>query len=307
MNSVAAYGLSIQSEIPLLEAPPARTGPQVLVRLGKVEKPAGSEAGQGYAADKDRFRVYWRGVGTFSIANGSMVVVEPERETEEAVLRLYLLGPVLGVLLHQRGYLVLHSSVVSIDGAGVAFIGEKGWGKSTTAAAFNVRGHNLLADDVMAVLPQEDGPPLIQPGLPHFKLWPEAAAASFGDDPSTLVRLHSKVEKRIREAKGHVEPTPVPLRRIYLLGAGTRLEAVPLTPAAALMALVRHSYLSRVMQVLGGTQENFVQCSRLARQVPMRRLLRASDLNALGDIVRLVEAETLAEGKPLRADVFACA
>ena len=145
MTNVEAYGLAIQSEIPLPEAPATGAGTQVLIRQGKVEKPAGEpNAERTYEIDQANFRVYWRGVGTFLIRCGTDVVVEPESGAEEAVLRLYLLGPVLGILLHQRGFLVLHASVVSIAGGAVGFLGEKGWGKSTTAAALNARGHGLV-------------------------------------------------------------------------------------------------------------------------------------------------------------------
>src|SRR2546426_9378375 len=37
------------------------------------------------------------------------------------------LGPVLAVLLHQRGRLVLHASGVALDGCAVAFLGGSGW------------------------------------------------------------------------------------------------------------------------------------------------------------------------------------
>src|SRR5690606_4563991 len=132
------------------------------------------------------------------------------------------------------------------------FLGEKGWGKSTTAAALNARGHALVADDLLAVLPYFHEP-MVQPGLAHLKLWPDAVAASFGEDPSKLVRLHSNVEKRIRGADTGVNSDLMPLRRLYLLGHGSTLQSVPMAPAAALMSLIRHSYLSHLMHLLGGT------------------------------------------------------
>jgi len=292
MTRVVAYGLSIQSEILLPEAPATRAAPQVIVRLGKVEKPFGeADAERTYAIDREQFRVYWRGVGTFLIRLGCEVVIEPETDVEEAVLRLYLLGPALGILLHQRGFLVLHSSVVSIGSTVVGFLGEKGWGKSTTAAALNARGHPLVADDVLAVLPYTHCAPMVQPGLPHFKLWPEAVAASFGEDPSTLIRLHSKVEKRIREANSDVGQEPMSLGRLYILDRGLTLESIPMTSSAALLAIIRHSYLSHHMQALCGAQENFLQCSRLVQTVPVHRLRRPPNLNALDEIAQLVESD----------------
>jgi len=69
-------------------------------------------------------------------------VVEPEPGAEEAILRLYLLGPVLGILLHQRGFLVLHASVVSMAGAAVVFWVKK-VGENQRLLPLNARGHGL--------------------------------------------------------------------------------------------------------------------------------------------------------------------
>ena len=307
MTKVVAYGLTIQSEIPLPEAPATKAIPQVTVRLGKVEKPLGRpDAERSYAIDRDRFRVYWRGAGTFLISLGREVAIEPEPDAEEEVVRQYLLGPALGVLLHQRGFLVLHASVVSIGGAVVGFLGEKGGGKSTMAAALNARGHALVTDDVLPVLPCMDGAPMIQPGLPHFKLWPEAVEASFGENPTTLVRLSSKVEKRFRVAKVAAEQKPMPLQRLYVLDRGEMLESMPMTPSMALLALVRHSYLSHLMKSLDGTRENFLQCSRLVRYLPVHRLQRPRNLNALGKIVQLLEAEAHSNAPVFPMDTAMC-
>lgn len=292
-------GLTIQSEVPLPEVPQATTEPDVVIRLGHVEKPLGdSDAERIYAVSREEFRVFWRGVGTFAIRHGREVTIEPDEGTEQAILRLYILGPTLGILLQQRGFLVLHASAVNINGVAVGFLGEKGWGKSTTAAALNARGHPLLADDVLAIRPDAMGRPMIEPGLPQFKLWPDSAAASFGDDPNTLARLHSRVEKRIRTATTELWAKPQPLKHLYVLDRGDELQSVPMTASSGLMALVRHSYLCQHMAALDGVQENFTQCVQVRQQVIMRRLLRPKNLQALGEVVSLIERESGTDLKP---------
>ena len=287
-----AYGLTIESEFSVSNLACGYGEPQVIVRLGRVEKPhCAADAFRASVISPGEFRLYWRGVGTYLIRQGREIFIEPEPGTEEALIQLYLLGPAMAYLLHQRELLVLHASVVSINGFVVGFLGEKGWGKSTTAAALNAKGHALVADDLLAILPDDDGIPMVQPGPAHFKLWPEAAAASFGDDPAALARLHSQIEKRARVANTAFLDEPLPLRHLYILDRGSQLESVPMAPAEALLALVRHSYLSAIMKSLGGLDENFRQCARLARQISVSFLKRPSDLNALGDIVSLVEEE----------------
>jgi hypothetical protein len=98
------------------------------------------------------------------------MIVEPLPHVDEHVLRLYLLGPALGVLLQQRGLLVLHASAVAIGERVVAFVGESGWGKSTTAAALERRGHTVVADDVCALHLRGSEDPLVFPAIPRLKL-----------------------------------------------------------------------------------------------------------------------------------------
>jgi hypothetical protein len=285
-----AYGLTIESEVRISGMPLSETPPEAIIRLcaagEKIVKP---NAGNRFKITPDGFCIHWCGAGTFLIRKGCEILIEPQAGVEEAIIRLILLGPALAMLLHQRGVLVLHASVVSINDCAVGFMGEKGWGKSTTAAAFNAKGHALVADDILAVIPGVDGTPMVQPGPPHFKLWPEAAAASFGDNPDVLARVHSRIEKRERSANtGHIAE-PLPLRHLYVLDNGDQLESIPMPPAVALLALVRHSYLSGIMNALGGLQKNFQQCAQLAAGISVSSLKRPKDLGALGSIVELVE------------------
>jgi hypothetical protein len=287
-----SYGLTIDSEIFVPGLPQIDHDPQVIVRLAKVEKPASNaEGGRAVEFKRGEFRIHWRHVGTYLIRDGCEILIAPEPGAEEALIQLFLIGPALAYLMHQRGLLVLHASVVSINGLVVGFLGEKGWGKSTMAAALNARGHALVADDLLVIMPDTGGTPMVLPGPPHFKLWPEAAVAVFGDDPDALRRLHSQVEKRTRPANSGFLDEPLPLRHLYLLDRGTQLETVPMAPSEALLALVRHTYLSTIMKELGGLDGNFRQCVQLTRRISFSILKRPKDLSALGDIASLVEDE----------------
>ena len=97
-------------------------------------------------------------------------------------VRLFLLGSVMGALLHQRGWLPLHGSAIRLpDGTAAIFMGPSGVGKSTLAAAFRRRGYAVAADDVSLIFTGADGSPLLQPAYPELKLWAEAAA-KIGED-----------------------------------------------------------------------------------------------------------------------------
>ena len=106
----------------------------------------------------------------------------------------YLLGPVLGFLLRQRGVLCLHASLVAVDGQALALLGPVGSGKSTTAAALAQRGCGVLSEDVAPVVPTADGF-IAQPGYARIRLWPESSTMLFGSH-DCLPKLAPPWEKR---------------------------------------------------------------------------------------------------------------
>jgi hypothetical protein len=109
-------------------------------------------------------------MGTILVRKGREIIVDPIPGLEDKVLRLFVLGPALAVLLHQRGRLVLHASAAAIAGEVVAFMGRSGWGKSTAAAALYTRGHSIVADDVTAVQVNTDtGFPVVFPAMCGYR------------------------------------------------------------------------------------------------------------------------------------------
>ena len=225
-------------------------------------------------------------VGRFLVREGKQIVVSPHPAVEVRVLRLFLLGVGLGVILHQRGRFVLHSSAVNVAGGAVAFLGWSGQGKSTMAAAMHKRGHSLVADDVVAV-DAAGSAPKVYPGFPQLKLWPEAAVA-LGEALESLPHLRPGLEKRARRVTRGFTRAPLPLRRVYVLAEGGTAGIERLPPHDAMLELIRHSYCARLLQSIGA-ETHFQQCATVVNQVGVRRLRMRRDLKALGGLTQLVE------------------
>jgi hypothetical protein len=139
MYRYSVYGLVVRSALPLPELPEAApavghggVGSEVLVHLGPVAPRPGTQTpgGFGFWASGDEACHYLENVGAFLARGGHEIVVDPAPGVDDRVLRLSILGPALALILHQRGLLVLHASVVARDGDAVAFLGDNGWGKS---------------------------------------------------------------------------------------------------------------------------------------------------------------------------------
>ena len=298
--SYLAYGLGIRAALRLPELVAGEAEEEVSIHFGRVKRPRfleTAEAGPSFfSPNPEEDHLFWRGVGSFLVRKGSEIVVDPSPILDERVLRLLLLGPVLAVLLHQRGHLLLHASAVDVAGEAILFLGSSGRGKSTTAAALRARGHGLVTDDV-AVLRAEESPPVVYPGFPQLKLWPEALV-SLGDDPEKLPRGNPYLEKRARPAATEFSPTPLPLKKIYVLDEGNASGILPLRPQEAFVKLVRHTYGSDygLQPAMGvGSASHFFKCKSIIDKVAVLSLRRPKSLSQLPNLVRLIE-EDLARG-----------
>ena len=293
-----AYGLLFRCAFALPEfIVTEEAEPDVTITLGKIEHsfPEPIPAQGYFHATENEAYFAWQTVGKFLVRDGKEIIIEPLPTAEERLVRLPLIGSICAVLLHQRGLLVLHSSAVAIDGKVVAFVGEKGWGKSTMAATLYGRGHILMADDVVALDMSNPTKPMVLPGFPQFKLYPEAAAFSLGDDPETLPIIASGYDKRIRRVTENFSAQSFPLSHIFVLGQGSVPEIKPLSNQKSLIQLITHSYASRFGQkLLNGNRaaQHLHQCTSLIKNISICSLERPQSLPLLSEIAHLVETQT---------------
>jgi hypothetical protein len=291
MNTYNAYGLSIQSELPLPELIASQAAGEITIRLDKGRDealPAVDQTGW-IELSRQQAILYVDQVGVFKLIEGREVVVNPLAEVRESLLRLCILGPVMGVLLYQRGKLVLHASVLDFDGNAVAFMGGSGWGKSSLAAALLRSGHDLISDDV-APVELSDGMATILPGLFRLKIDLEVAETLNIESEDLLILDPANRKKDWRVApNGSTHPTL--LKQIYVLGVDHCSHIAPIRPQAGVIELVRHSYPTRVN--FPGDAVHLQQCVQLADQVPMAHLYRTEDLSALPQLADMVEKDFL--------------
>ena len=277
MFSYIACRLTIHSELPLPELALGGENADATVRLGEIPIPPGLDAPPGACvyASSHEVMLSWEEAGKFLVQGGERIIIEPAPGVADEILRLYLLGPVLAVLLHQRGFLVLHASGVSIAGAAAAFLGASGWGKSTLAAALHAQGCSLLADDVVAVDTQGDRSPLVIPGVPQLKLWPQAVDW-LGEQSAVLHRLHPALEKQGLPLHQDFVSQPQPLRWVFILQDGDQPQPQiePLPVQDALVELIRHSFTARLLRRTEMAAHHLKQCSRLIASAQVCRLVR---------------------------------
>lgn len=313
-----ACGLSMASDAPIpgLRSSPQVHRPDLFVSMGSAtRRSAGFESVRYLSPARDEsgtplLAVWTRSGGGHRLrySDGAEFIVDQdaaridvrwEAPLTDADVAIYLLGPVLGFVMRLRGIVPLHASAVVIGGRAIVFAGDAGAGKSTTAAAFAALGYPVLSDDVVPIVPLDDGV-LACPSHPRVTIWPESVEALFGS-ADALPALTATYDKRYLELEGRYryQRTPVPIEVIYVLNerapACGRHSVRGLSPRAAMMALVSHTYGNYLLDDLMRASE-FDLLSRVASRIPVRDLTVGQ---AISDLPRV--CEDLARTVPLDA------
>ncbi len=302
MYRYKAYGLQISSEMRIPELVERERGEaDVWIRLGNIDEPPSLQEGQQSTTVRtpSGYTCYISNVGGVQVKEGDTVIACPLEGAKEKGFRFLVSGIALGLLLHQRGFVTLHASAVAHRGRGIGFVGQKGMGKSTTAAAFHAQNYAVVTDDLLA-LDTAEGQVVARPGFPHLKLFPEAIRGSLQTEPSQAPKIDKEGTKRSYDATTAFAEEACPLECVYVLDYGkqdtsARLPAAqPLSGREACMALIRNSFVPRLLPEEAVSEQYFRRCAAVAQSVRVCRLYREKSLAALPELVDCVEQERLA-------------
>jgi hypothetical protein len=234
----------------------------------------------------------WPRLAHFLVLPDNTILYEAAPDCEQ-LLGFPLLGPVLSVVLHRAGRLLLHGSAVGRDKRAVFFLGDKGAGKSTTAAALVGAGFDLVTDDVLGLATQDGSPPVATPAFPQLKLAPEASPLLGGIDRIGLTGT-DKHRVRLLEA---FSPEPHTVAGGCVLVRADQPGLRRLDAVAALKAVMRHSYMTRFerrMFDVAGMARHMQQSASVANTVPIYELSVPDDLARLPQTIERVVSDALA-------------
>lgn len=300
LHRYTTFGLEIESDIALPELVQGRGGePDLVIARG---------AFSGLLATSEhpvlfRFRedepdegggpqdiMSWADVGHFRLLGKNRLEIVYANGASPALISLPLLGPVMAMILHRQGLLTLHGSAIALEGRASVFLGDKGAGKSTTAAALVRAGHGLVTDDIVAV-DVATGRPTIWPGYPQVKLTDTATEALPLDQAEIMVSPHPDFGKNRHLLTGTFDTAAVPMGEAVVLQRGDHLSLDVLEGLEAVKALMRFSYVTRFGdRVLKGMAQatHLRQCAEIARTVPVYRLTVPHDLTRLDAVAQAI-------------------
>lgn len=291
----AAFGLNIRTDLEIkgvTEAVVRQDANQIRVKLHPAEPSV--EPLELLFGDKNPLQsLYWPGIARFDIEKSGVIDIFPCTGVHQQVLNLPLYGTVISTYLHMTGRYVLHANAVKIGANNVAFVGDKGAGKSTTSAAAVLQGCNLIADDVVA-LDLNTQKPSIMPGIPLMKLFPDIAEKLLATETVTFIPPPSPEfpKKLVRVPCVSSDERPE-LNALIFLRPGTALRSERVPAPQALKSVIEFSHMVRLPDYGWSKQERanfFSDSAKLANIVPSYIVEVPRDLDKLADLINFIDA-----------------
>jgi hypothetical protein len=272
---------------------PAQEGasPDVRIRSGAVpEHLEGAQlVGPAYEANETSFLLNTPQLRC-RVDNADEVIIDAAPGTDPATVETLLLGAPLVALCYQRGLMPLSATAVEVNGAAVAFVGASGSGKSTVGAFLARRGYALLSDDLLPVLAEPH--PTAYAYRRRLRMWRDVLDV-MGLDHRDLDGDRPGLQ-RYRLEPPATAAGPLPLRRLYMLGAWP--DAPPdnferLGRIDALGAVVGMLVLPALWSLLNEPEVRFQRLVSLVGKTEIVRWTRTLAFDQLGAQLDALEAD----------------
>lgn len=295
MYQYVAFGLVIQTPMPCPLLPKATGTPDIRVSYGQVPHalPVITAEGVCFQANAEEVLIRLPSGTAFWLKGGQDVVIAQSTGFGDDAVRLFLFGLVMGVVLLQRGELVLHASAVQVGNFAIAFMGHSGAGKSTLVAALLHRGYRVLADEVCVIREGVGGQSMAIPATPYLQLW-EHALPHIWQTPPSLQRVRPEIQKyHYPLDQNAFQAEPLPLRRLYALEGWNKAiyTCKPVQGTQHIQKLLGYTYHVEYLKGLGAQALHFKQCAALASRTVLRTVRYSSTWVSFPEVLDLLEQD----------------
>lgn len=299
----SAYGLAIDSELPLPELCRSAAVPDVTIRLGATPEsiPDAIVHRTTIEANRSQYLMKFERLGgvRFLVQDGSEVIVEPMSGHSPEVMRLFVLSLGLAAILYQRNTLPLHANAIETGRGAVIIAGDSGAGKSTLSLAFLQRGFRILTDDICALT--MEGGPVVQPGIPRLKLWADVLhrLGAPGDERlsggagGALERVRPELEKYGVPLADRFCDRPTPIHKIYILEPklNRELSLRPVSGSAKLDALRQQLFYLQNAELLVARSRWFGWLGKIAGHFETVIATRPADRFCVAELADMIQQD----------------
>ena len=298
MYFYSAYGYKLASEIQLsCFTEINRTNVNISINTDSADSSFRHHSKKSFSITKlpNGILVTWPDVASYEVLDGSEVIIHPVSEPLSILAKQPLYGVIIAALLQQKEHYVLHGSAVDINGRTVVLVGKKGLGKSTLSACLLARGHTMLTDDVTALSSKfSDSTPLVLPGIPRIKLWPDAVDAA-GYDPETLPLAAPEIRKHVLHASESFKDNSAPLHSIIMLDHADETEFKEMNKSEKMIWLLGGQYLAKFNHAFPKIDHEryFRYSSLLAQNVNIIKMVTPRNISLVPDFAELIEEYVL--------------
>ena len=234
---------------------------------------------------------YIKEVGIFHIFNGDTVIIEPCKDADLNMVKIYIMGSVLGMVLLQKNIVAIHGGGIVIDGKGCIFTGDKGAGKSTISTALRKKGYKFISDDVCSINCGDINK--INYGFGYQKLC-EDAMTKLGYDVKKYKPFRGDLNenKYIVSAFDEFIKEEVPLKAIFELAVEDveKIEIKEIVGADKIKNIVANIFRVDILYYSGGLEPlYFRKCLEIAKNIKYYKITRPKSVFCVDDQIKLVE------------------
>lgn len=213
-----AFGLFLETDIEFQNLKKAAVDEcqsnKVMIRAAQMPQSVVDTGDGGYRIGENYSFLHNRTM-MMEIKNGTEIAYQLKAGGNPEYMKSYILGYGITMLCLQRKIITLHCSAVERNGSAVLISGKSGSGKSTLTSRLLSRAYGFLADDIAAVVPDEQKV-LVYPTFPYQKLCRDAALAQEYDLEQMTYIDEEKDKFLISMQKQYIDH-PVPVKAMVYL------------------------------------------------------------------------------------------
>lgn len=291
-HTYKAFGIIFNSEIEIPEFYKYSKKHDVTICYGKVPVSFKNViyTGFNYKISEKEFLINFNNSISFYVYNGKKIIIEASPKSDKNDIRAFLLSTVIGILLHQRGVLPIHSSGIEYNKKAVLFAGNPGAGKSTLAVALNKKYNFKIISDDITICKIYSNKPLFYSSFPSAKLWLDSLnMLEIANDKLPLIRK-DLLKYRYNVINDYVQKAFAPSFIFYIdVYEKSEVSLNEITGIEKFNFLINNVFRNKMVKVIYAKKQ-FKISTLLANSVKCYIIKRPKETDSVNSLCELVKS-----------------